>query len=88
MSETAFTSSPFVEDAPPLTATDDELSDALVDAALQPLLPSLAYLTGDLSLLRPHLRPDPMLSALPQAGFTPAQQDAIRALALETLIRY
>ena len=37
---------------------------------MPPLLPALAYVTGDLSLLRDDLRPDPTLMALPQGGLT------------------
>ncbi len=88
MSETAFSISPFVSERVPITATDDEIRTALDDAALQPLLPALAYLTGDLSLLRPHLRPDPLLVSEPQCGFTPDQQAEIRRLALGALVAF
>ena len=71
-----------------ITATDDEIRQALAEAEIPPLLPALAYLTGDLSLLRDDLRPDPLLIAMPQGGLTDEQQAAARALALETLIRY
>ena len=40
---------------------------------MPPLLPALAYVTGDLSLLRDDLRPDPTLMALPQGGLSAAQ---------------
>ena len=43
----------------PITATDDELRDALEVADLPALLPALAHVTGDLSLLRDDLRIDP-----------------------------
>ena len=49
---------------------------------------ALAYLTGDLSLLREDLRPDPLLMAMPQGGLTDEQQAAARQLALETLARF
>ncbi|RMH72677.1 MAG: NAD(P)/FAD-dependent oxidoreductase [Actinomyces sp.] len=88
MNESAFTASPFVSPRRPLTADDAEIRAALADAALQPLLPALAHLTGDLSLLRPHLRPDPLLVNQPQAGFDAEQQAEIRALALETLTAF
>ena len=45
----------------PIVETDDEIRSALEEAEVPPLLPALAYLTGDLTLLREHLRPDPML---------------------------
>ena len=71
--------------APPITADDDQLRAALAEADLPPLLPSLAYATGDLSLLRPELRIDPLLMREEQAGLTPDQQAAIRDLAFDTL---
>ena len=72
----------------PITATDDELRAYLAEAEVPPLLPALAYVTGDLSLLRDDLRPDPNLLALAQGGMSAAQQADLRALALEVLIRY
>jgi 4-hydroxyacetophenone monooxygenase len=78
--------SPFRTDVEPIAATDEELRAALADAELPPLLPALAYATGDLSLLRDDLRPDPMLgNAMPQGGLTDDQQAAIRELAFEVL---
>jgi 4-hydroxyacetophenone monooxygenase len=85
---TTWTASPFVEDIKPITATDDELREILEDAALQPLLPALAYATGDMALLDERLRPDPLLLALPEGGFTGEQAVEIRERALEALIRF
>ena len=62
----------------PITETDDEIRSALEQAELPPLLPALAYLTGDLSLLRDELRPDPLLIGMPQGGLTDEQQAAAR----------
>ena len=72
----------------PITATDEELRAALEVADLPALLPALAHVTGDHSLLRPDLRVDPLLMGEDQGGLTPEQQDAVRALALETLIAF
>ncbi len=72
----------------PITATDEELGAALEVADLPALLPALAHVTGDLSLLRPELRVDPLLMFEDQGGLTPDQEDALRALALETLIAF
>lgn len=72
----------------PITATDEELRDALEVADLPALLPALAHVTGDLSLLRPELRIDPLLMGEDQGGLTPEQQADIRALALDTLIAF
>ncbi len=80
--------SPFVTGVEPITESDEEIRKALEEAALPPLLPALAYLTGDLSLLRDHLRPDPLLIGMPQGGLTDDQQAEIRKLALQALIRY
>ena len=82
------TPSPFVGAVEPITASDEEIRRALEDAEVPPLLPALAYLTGDLSLLRPELRPDPLLMAMPQGGLTDQQQAEARALALEVLVGY
>jgi len=41
-----------VSDAAPITASDDELRAYLAEAEVPPLLPALAYVTGDLSLER------------------------------------
>ena len=40
----------------------------LADAEVPPLLPALAYVTGDLSLLRDDLRPDPIRRAARRRG--------------------
>lgn len=85
---TTWTASPFVAGIQPVTASDDEIRRHLEDAEIQPLLPALAYATGDLTLLRDELRPDPLMLALPQGGFTDEQAEAIRELALEVLIRF
>ena len=62
--------SPFVAGVAPITETDAQVAAALQHAELAPLLPSLAYLTGDMSLLRDDLRPDPLMLNLPFSGFT------------------
>ena len=81
-----FTSSPFVSAIEPISESDDEIRDYLAAAELPPLLPALAYATGDLSLLRDDLRPDPMMfSAAPQGGLSDEQQDAVRELAFGVL---
>ena len=79
---------PFVGEVERITESDAEIRAVLESAEVPPLLPALAYLTGDLSLLREGLRPDPLLLAMPQGGFTEAQLAEARALALETLIRF
>ena len=71
-----------------ITATDDEIRQAVSEAEVPPLLPALAYLTGDLSLLRDDLRPDPLLLGMEQGGLTEDQLATARALAVDTLIKY
>ena len=74
MSVTAESSpSPFVRDIELITASDEEIRRALDNAEIAPLLPALAYLTGDLTVLREDLRPDPLLFAMPQAGLSDEQ---------------
>lgn len=74
-------------DDAPITASDAELRAALADAELQPLLPSLAYLTGDLSYLRDDLKYDPILAAMPDGAYTTEQARQIRELAFDVLVR-
>ncbi len=71
-----------------ITATDDEIRKAVSEAEVPPLLPALAYLTGDLSLLSDDLRPDPLLLAMEQGGLTEEQLATARELAVDTLIKY
>ena len=85
---TTWTASPFVSDIAPITCSDDEIRGFLADAELQPLLPALAYLTGDMSLLRDDLQPDPLMLALPGGGFTDEQAATIREVALDVLVRF
>jgi 4-hydroxyacetophenone monooxygenase len=88
VTDTAFTSSPFVAGIEPITETDDEIRAFLEQAELPPLLPALAYVTGDLSLLRDDLRPEPLLIGMPQGGLSDDQQAQVRALALDALVRF
>lgn len=82
------TGTPFVREVAPITASDDEIRRHLADAEIAPLLPALAYATGDLSILRDDLRPDPSLLSLPQCGLSEEQQAAARELAFEVLVRF
>ena len=85
----ASTSSPFIKEIATITESDDELRAILEQAELPPLLPALAYATGDMGLLREHLKPDPLLfGAMPQGGLTEEQQAEIRELALQVLIGF
>ena len=61
--------SPFDTSVAPITASDDEIRAYLEEAEVPPLLPALAYATGDLSLLRDDLRPDPCWWPCPRAAW-------------------
>ena len=79
---------PFVGAIEPITESDEAIRQYLAEAEVQPLLPALAYATGDMSLLSEELRPDPLLLAMPQGGFTDEQQAMARDLAFEALVRF
>mgnify|MGYP000091250438 CR=1 FL=1 len=64
------------------------LRAALDDADVPALLPAVAYLTGDLTVLRDDLRFDPALMLQPDAGMTAAQMSEARDLAATTLLRF
>jgi 4-hydroxyacetophenone monooxygenase len=70
------------------TASDDDLRAVLADAHLPSLLPALAHLTGDLSLLHEDFAPNAHFLAGDQGGLTPEQQDEARELAFQALKRY
>ena len=72
----------------PITADDDSIRDALQYADLPALLPALALVTGDFSLLHDDLRIDPALMMEDQGGLTEEQQAAIRAAAFDAIVRF
>ena len=72
----------------PLPHDDDAIRTALEDAHLPSLLPALAQITGDRSLLREDLFPDTVTLAAEQGGLSPEAQAAARELALETLAKW
>src|SRR3954452_24737220 len=72
----------------PVTASNEEIRAHLAEAEVPPLLPTLAYVTGDLSLLRGDLRPDPNLMALPQGGLSATQLATARDVALDAIVRF
>ena len=73
-----------------ITEDDEALAQRLTGAELPSLLPTLAYLTGDMSLVSPELRPPAVLSAvvLPQAGMSDETQHRARRVALDALRRF
>lgn len=71
-----------------ISENTDDISAALQSAELPALLPSLAYLTGDLSLLQDHLRPDPLRAREEFNGYSLDQQVEIRSRALKAITAY
>ena len=71
-----------------VAATDEQLRAGVLAADVITLLPAVAHLTGDLSVLRDDLRPDPLLLMQPDAGFTDAQLADARSLAFDALVRH
>ena len=71
----------------PLPADDEPIRAALADAELCALVAACAHVTGDLGLLRPSLRPDPLRAREPQAGYTATQQAEARELIVAALAR-
>jgi 4-hydroxyacetophenone monooxygenase len=75
----------------PFHEDEDRLRQILLDAELPALLPALAQITGDMSLIDADLRPTMRLTAAgvdPQGGMSPEAQDRARELALQALLRY
>ncbi|WP_395106275.1 NAD(P)-binding domain-containing protein [Actinomadura sp. SCN-SB] len=71
-----------------MTSGTAELETALHDADLPSLLPALAQVTGDLSILREELRPSVVSTPLgvePQGGLSQEAQEQARRLAASTL---
>lgn len=68
-----------------ITADDDAISKALDDAFLPALIPALAHISGDTSLLRDDIRPAGMTPGIPQGGLSDKQQALARKVALEAI---
>jgi len=72
----------------PITLDDDAIRAAVDQATPAPLLAAVAQITGDLSLLRDDLRPDPTNMLDPLGGLTETQIAEVRALAAGALIAF
>jgi 4-hydroxyacetophenone monooxygenase len=72
----------------PISEDDAAIERALKDAHLPSLLPALAHITGDISLLKPELTPDTSTFAGDQGGLSPDKQEEVRALARDVLIAF
>ena len=86
--DVATSASPFIAPPLPITESDEDLRAVLAEAEIPPLLPALAYLTGDLSLLREEVRPNPLLNGMPQGGLTEEQLAIARDVAFAALQKY
>jgi 4-hydroxyacetophenone monooxygenase len=71
-----------------ITDDDAAIRAALAEADVVPLLPAVAELTGDMTLLRPEFRPDPARLLEPLAGLTREGEAAARELAAAALARF
>ena len=72
----------------PLPPDDEAIRQALEDAHLRSLLPTLAQITGDPSVLRDDLRPTPRGALDLQGELPEADLAAARELALRTLVAW
>ena len=78
----------FTQPPDPIDLDDEGIRDALTHARVVPLLAAVTYATGDLSLLRDDLRPDPTRLIEPDGGVDGERADLGRQLALEALARF
>ena len=78
----------FAEPPSPIDVDDDAIRDALSHAGVIPLLAAVAYATGDLSVLREELRPDPTRLLEPDGGVDGDRLELARQLAFEALARF
>src|SRR5918995_504245 len=78
----------FSQPPEPVETDDDAIRDALTHARVVPLLAAVAYATGDLSVLRDELRPDPARLVEPDGGVDGERAALARELALEALVRF
>lgn len=72
----------------PIADSDDDVRKLVADAAIPPLLASVAHLTGDLSILTEGLRPDLARLLEPDNGYSADQLETARNLASGALIAY
>ena len=82
-----FTTMSFMPSISPITESDEELERLLSDPGVElpPLLPSIAFATGDLSFIPSDIRLDPSKTLEEQGGLTPDEQSIFRMRALEGL---
>ncbi len=74
--------------AAPIVDDDAAIRSAVAAADVPPLLVAVAHATGDRSILRPELRPDPLLLMDPEVGYTPETKAEAWRLAAGALIAW
>jgi 4-hydroxyacetophenone monooxygenase len=74
--------------AEPITDDDDAIRAALDGADVVPLLTAVAHATGDRSVLREELAPDPARWLEPDAGYSAEQMAEARDVAAAALVRW
>ena len=79
---------PLTPTTQPLPPDDRAIADALAHAELCALLAACAHITGDLNVLVPELRPDPMKMREPQCGYTASEQQRAQEVILDALRRF
>ncbi len=72
----------------PITATDEELREALEAAHVPSLMNALVHVSGDISHIRGDIRPIAALYQDPQGGISPEDQARARAIAFDVLRAY
>src|SRR6186713_1766138 len=72
-------------DPEPIDDDDGAIRAALEEVDVPPLLATVAHITGDLSVLRDHLRPKADALLDPDVGLTPVERDEARDLAAAAL---
>ena len=72
----------------PLPPDNAAIELGLAEAELAALLAATAHITGDMTVLDPTLRPDPLRMREPQSGYSTEQQALARQLILNALITF
>lgn len=69
----------------PPSVTDDQIRSALADAHVPSIMLAMVHLTGDMSVLRTGIRPQPAFMSDPQDGIGADDQARIRAQAFDVI---
>jgi 4-hydroxyacetophenone monooxygenase len=77
-----------LKDFAPVTDDDETIRRALKEAHIPSLMAALVHITGDLSLIRGHIRPTNAFFGDAQGGISEADQQHIRELAFDAIRAY